>query len=137
MSKDAPMIGAALGRTLLLRADSTLWLWPHPDRAPEALRALVSAGAGTGPDGADVAVLVVTSKQEFTEAMATHLAELAGIRAVWLAYPKGNRADINRDSLWIALGDYGWRAVSNVAVDEEHSAIRIRPLEAGEAPRTA
>lgn len=128
---------AVLGRTLRLRDDSTVWLWPHPDRAPEVLRALVSAGSGAGIDGADVALVVLTSRSEFTEAMEAHLAELAGVRVVWLVYPKGNRTDINRDSLWIALGDYGWRPVAHVAVDGEHSAIRIRPLEPGETPRTA
>jgi hypothetical protein len=35
--------------------------------------------------------------------------------AFWVAYPKGGRADINRDSLWPILAEDGFRPVSRVA----------------------
>jgi hypothetical protein len=53
-----------------------------------------------------------------------------------VAYPKGGRADINRDSLWPILAEDGFRPVSQVALDDTWSALRFRPLKAGEAPFT-
>jgi hypothetical protein len=50
--------------------------------------------------------------------------------------PKANRADLNRDTLWPVLGEYGMRPVSQVAVDEVWSALRFRPLKPGEPPFT-
>ena len=50
--------------------------------------------------------------------------------------PQGHRADLNRDTLWPVLGEYGMRPVSQVAVDEVWSALRFRPLKPGEPPFT-
>ena len=50
--------------------------------------------------------------------------------------PKANRADLNRDTLWPVLVEYGMRPVSQVAVDEVWSALRFRPLKPGEPPFT-
>ena len=50
--------------------------------------------------------------------------------------PKGNRTDINRDSLWPILGELGLRPVTQVAIDQVWSALRFRPLKPGEAPFT-
>jgi hypothetical protein len=47
-----------------------------------------------------------------------------------------HRADLNRDTLWPVLGEYGMRPVSQVAVDEVWSALRFRPLKPGEPPFT-
>ena len=46
------------------------------------------------------------------------MAELAEPRAFWVAYPKGNRSDVNRDSLWPILAEHGMRPISQVAVDD-------------------
>jgi hypothetical protein len=65
-----------------------------------------------------------------------HCDRLAASAIVWVAYPKGNRSDINRDSLWPIVGEYGLRPNGQVAVDEVWSALRFRPLMEGEAPFT-
>jgi hypothetical protein len=52
--------------------------------------------------------------------------------AFWVAYPKANRADINRDTLWPIVAEYGMRPVTQVAVDDVWSALRFRPLKPGE-----
>jgi hypothetical protein len=62
--------------------------------------------------------------------------ELAGPAVFWVAYPKANRADINRDTLWPILGEYGMRPITQVAVDNVWSALRFRPLQEGEPPFT-
>jgi hypothetical protein len=51
---------------------------------------------------------------------------------LWVAYPKGNRADINRDTLWPILAEHGLRPITQVAVDGVWSALRFRPLKEGE-----
>ena len=53
---------------------------------------------------------------------------------LWIAYPKGNRSDINRDTLWPYLTEYNMRPITQIAVDETWSALRFRPLLAGEPP---
>ena len=44
--------------------------------------------------------------------------QLARPEVLWVAYPKGNRTDINRDSLWPILGEHGLRPVTQVSVDQ-------------------
>ena len=61
---------------------------------------------------------------------------LARPEVFWVAYPKANRADLNRDTLWPVLGEYGMRPISQVAVGEVWSALRFRPLKPGEPPFT-
>ena len=59
---------------------------------------------------------------------------LATPAALWIAYPKANRSDINRDSLWPILTEFGMRPISQVAIDEVWSALRFRALQEGEPP---
>jgi hypothetical protein len=47
----------------------------------------------------------------------------------WLAYPKGSKAagrDLNRDTIWAFARTIGLTLVTNIAVDETWSALRIR-----------
>jgi hypothetical protein len=39
--------------------------------------------------------------------VAAHADQLADPATLWVAYPKGNRADINRDSVWPILAEHG------------------------------
>jgi hypothetical protein len=97
---------------------------------------------GPLPDGAeladalrdaDVALVFVSSAAAAREMLAAHRADLTRPDALWIAYPKGNRADINRDSLWPIVGEYGLRPITQIALDEVWSALRFRPLKPGEA----
>jgi hypothetical protein len=65
-------------------------------------------------------------------ALAANATDLATAAAFWVAYPKGNRADVNRDSLWPLLAEHGFRPISQVALDDTWSALRFRPLRPGE-----
>lgn len=97
---------------------------------------------GTLPDGvrlqdapaaATVAVVMADDATAIREALAAHAAELAGVGAFWVAYPKANRTDVNRDTLWPILAEHGFRPVSQVALDAVWSALRFRPRRADEA----
>lgn len=125
----------ALHRKLQLRAGASLWVWPETGGVPESLVAtedFVRSGAAD----ADVALLLTEDRASVDNALSEHLGTLSTAKAVWIVYAKGNRTDINRDTLWIQLAQYGWRAVSQVSFSETHSALRVRPLKEGEVPRS-
>jgi hypothetical protein len=85
-------------------------------------------------ESTDVAVIFARSQSDLLQQSEKFLGTLTGTRAVWFCYPKGGRADLNRDTLIREMGGFGWRAISNVAVDDTWSAVRVRPLKPGEAP---
>lgn len=49
---------------------------------------------------------------------------------LWMAYPKGSSrrytSDINRDRGWETIKEAGFRTVSQVAIDNDWSALRFR-----------
>jgi len=95
---------------------------------------------GALPDGATEALVesaaivatVVRTRDELLARYAEQLPVASGARAVWVVYPKGGRADVNRDVVAGEARAYGWRGVSNIAVDDTWSAVRVRPLKDGE-----
>jgi hypothetical protein len=121
----------SVAEKLLIKPNTTLWA-SHADRV-----ALV----GTLPDGVDTvaglsdattALVFADSAAAAREVLTAHRDGLHSPSVFWVLYPKANKADINRDSLWPILSDYGMRPISQVAVDETWSALRFRPLEEGE-----
>jgi hypothetical protein len=61
-----------------------------------------------------------------------HVGDLDKPGAFWVAYPKGNKADINRDSLWPIVADFDMRPCGQVAIDDRWSGLRFRPNKPGE-----
>ncbi len=51
---------------------------------------------------------------------------------LWVAYPKGNRTDINRDTVWPIVAEFGMRPIGQVALSDVWSALRFRALKPGE-----
>lgn len=108
--------------------------WPELDALPAAVREFANDHACTTRlSGANFLAVSVPDRTSAIAFFDDHLNEIAAVTAIWLIYPKGNRTDINRDSLWTLLLEYGWRPVSNISVDDTHSSIRIRPLKPGES----
>jgi hypothetical protein len=119
---------------LLVRSGDVLSV-SAPEPALAALLGPLPEGVTTGTSAeAGVAVLFVRTRAELLERFAADLPALAGARAVWFVYPKGGRADVNRDTIIAESGAFGWRPISNVAVDDVWSAVRVRPLTEAEAP---
>ncbi|WP_207895901.1 hypothetical protein [Hymenobacter gummosus] len=79
------------------------------------------------------AVLAFATKLEEVEALAAQLPHAPGDVALWVAYPKASskkyRCEFNRDTGWAALGAAGFEPVSQVALDEDWSALRFRRVE--------
>jgi hypothetical protein len=120
---------------LLIKPDTTVWS-SHPSRLdfiqplPEDVRLVDRLEQAT------TALVFADDAGSLRDILAAHRDQLARPGVFWVAYPKGNRTDLNRDSLWPILGEYGMRPISQVAVDEVWSALRFRPLKEGEAPFT-
>ena len=107
-------------------ADRVALLGPLPEGAARVAE----------PTVARVAVIVGDDADTVRAALAANAASLGGVDAFWIAYPKGTRTDVNRDSLWPILAEHGFRPISQVALDETWSALRFRPLRPDEAPFT-
>ncbi|HIY67304.1 MAG TPA: hypothetical protein H9830_13625 [Candidatus Agrococcus pullicola] len=120
-----------LARKLQLRSDSGLWVWPEGE-APGESFAIGDDYERTDLVDADVALIFAADSQQVDDALTKHMEDLASVRAVWIIYDKGNKTDMNRDTLWIQLAKFGWKAVSQVAYSETLSALRVRPLKHGE-----
>lgn len=125
------MAGKTIAEKLQVKPGQRVWISdaekfeliePLPDGA-RAVGALAQA---------DVALLFVHDAASARSLLAAHRDDLGRPRALWIAYPKNNRADINRDSLWPIAGEVGLRPNSQVAIDETWSALRFRPLQPGE-----
>jgi len=76
----------------------------------------------------------VESRAQFTERFPQAEAACKEDGILWVSYPKskGKKTyDINRDSLWNLLLTAGFHPVSQVALDEEWSALRVKRNEVG------
>jgi hypothetical protein len=89
-----------------------------------------------GPADAAVAVVFADDAASLRDLLAVHGGRLTAPGTVWVAYPKGNKTDINRDTLWPLLTEHGLRPNGQVAIDEVWSALRFRATRPGEAPFT-
>jgi len=90
-----------------------------------------------GPGEATTALVFADDARAVRGILDAHAEELTRPANVWVAYPKANRADINRDSLWPILADYGMRPITQVALNDVWSGLRFRPLKEGEEPFNA
>jgi hypothetical protein len=125
------MPAKTVAEKLLVKPNTTLWS-SHPDRV--ALVGPLPAAVETvaTPSGATTALVFADSAAAAREVLAEHKDQLAAPSVFWMLYPKGNKANINRDSLWPILREYGMRPISQVAVDDTWSALRFRTLKEGE-----
>jgi hypothetical protein len=86
------------------------------------------------PTGNTIFLLAFVTKQEEVDEIATiAVAKTQGDTLIWLAYPKGSsknyKCEFNRDDGWAMLGNLGFEAVRQVAIDQDWSALRFRRVE--------
>jgi hypothetical protein len=126
----------SLAEKLLIKPDTTLWS-SDPERLelveplPDGVRTVAAIGDAT------TAVVFADDAKSLHEVLESHKDHLARPSVLWIAYPKGNRTDVNRDTLWPILGEYGMRPITQISVDEVWSALRFRLLRSDEAPLPA
>lgn len=124
-----------VAQKLRIAPDATFWV-SHPERVNLVEPLPESVTLAEGPEQATAALVFADDAASVREILETHEDQLATPAILWVAYPKGNKADINRDSLWPILAEYGMRPIGQVAVDDVWSALRFRPLKEGEAQFT-
>ena len=125
----------SIAEKLLIKPNSTVWLSHAAHLArieplPEGVRVVDEIEQAT------IALVFADAAASVREILTAHADQLGRPAIFWVAYPKANKADINRDTLWPILAEYGMRPIGQVAVDEVWSALRFRPLKEGEAPFT-
>lgn len=83
-------------------------------------------------DDIEFVLSFVKTKTEIGQIAPAINKKLIGDAVVWFAYPKGTskkyNAEINRDHGWEILGELGFEAVRQVAIDNDWSAIRFRKV---------
>ena len=121
--------GAYLGRVQIFNLDSLVeWL---PDRL-DLEKWFIGRGGVTGKA---TAILFADDEGSLRSLLDEHRDALAGPEYVWFAYPKGGRADINRDSLYPIVAELtGMRPITQISLDDTWSALRFRALKPGEPP---
>lgn len=81
----------------------------------------------------DFGMAFVVTQKQLDEASADLAAAAEGDAIVWMAYPKATsrryKCEFNRDNGWNVLGQTGFEAVRQVAIDEDWSALRFRRVE--------
>ncbi|MBS2535359.1 hypothetical protein KGQ20_21575 [Catenulispora sp. NF23] len=127
------MAAKTVAEKLVIKPGHSVWT-SHPDRF--AGIGALPAGAGRTDDlaTADVAVLYADDADSARALLTANKADVAKPPVVWIAYPKANRTDINRDSLWPIVVEFGMRPNGQVAIDEVWSALRFRADKPGEEP---
>jgi len=120
-----------IAEKLLIKPNSTVWL-SHPAHLPLLTPMPDGVRETADPATAGAAIVFVEDAAGAREVMEKHAADLKQPAAVWVAYPKGNKADINRDTLWPIVADYDMRPCGQVAIDERWSALRFRANRPGE-----
>jgi hypothetical protein len=86
--------------------------------------------AGGGSDQCDVTLLFARDHAELERLAPAAIAATREGGVLWVAWPKGGaktKGAITRDTLWPVMAALGWGPVSNVALDETWSALRLRP----------
>lgn len=118
---------------LLIKPETSVWS-SHPERLDVVGRLPPGARVVDRPEEATTALVFGDDAESLRTAVADHAVHLAAPETLWVAYPKGNRTDINRDTVWPILAEHGMRPIGQVALDDVWSALRFRPLRPGEAP---
>jgi hypothetical protein len=121
-----------LARKLQIRSGSRTLVINPPDGYLDVLSPLPAgaslAASGDGPF--DVVQLFARNRSELDAAIGQAIATAGEDGILWVSYPKlasGSASDLSRQAVWDALVGTGWEPVTQVAVDDTWSALRIRP----------
>ncbi|MGB4588037.1 MAG: hypothetical protein WBI17_02230 [Clostridiaceae bacterium] len=73
-----------------------------------------------------------TKQSEIMEVIEALMGKVNKDSLIWLCYPKKSsknyKSDITRDRGWEVMGEYSYEPVRQIAIDDDWSALRFRPL---------
>jgi hypothetical protein len=130
-SRPAPST-KAIHEKLGIKPGNAVWVVDRPAHVPMSLLLgeRVEGAEGVPPRvlAAPTDVLVAFAKDRAAvRQLARALADkLEGDPKIWVAYPKGNKTDFNRDVGWEPFDALGLAGVAQVAIDATWSALRFR-----------
>lgn len=110
-------------KTELLIGPST----PEQRALLEPLPEGVTVVEGIDRDTHGVAVMFAHNREDLDKLLTETLPLLTSPKATWIAYPKGNRSDINRDSIWKRAEESGWTLNANISLSDIWSTVRLKP----------
>ena len=101
--------------------------------APQDMEVEVALAAAVRADlgHADVVLLFVAGRTQLDADLTTQLAQLKPGAILWVAYPKltsGLAGDLSRDVIRTAVPLYGLNTVSQIAINHDWSALRLKRL---------
>lgn len=125
------MADKTVAQKLQIKPGTTVWLSDTSKRdlvepLPDGVRRVGKLESATA------AILFAEDRASLRMLLAKTGERLRAPELLWVAYPKGNRADINRDSVWPMLAELGLRPISQVSLDDAWAALRFRPNKPGE-----
>ena len=127
-------MSADVARKLLIRPGSRVLVIEAPDGYLDTLSPLPAgaalAASGEGPF--DVVQLFARTRAALDAGIAQAIAKAGDDGILWISYPKlasAGASDLSRQAVRDALSGTGWDTVTQVAVDDTWSALRIRPTE--------
>ncbi|MFD8558983.1 hypothetical protein ACFV1N_17020 [Streptosporangium canum] len=118
----------SVAQKLLIKPDTAVWssdssylelIQPLPENVHQA----------DGPDQAATALIFAQNAGSLRDILSAQEGRLGQQNALWVAYPKANRADINRESLATIMVEHGMRPIGQVSLDDVWSAMRFRPAD--------
>ncbi|WP_406314220.1 hypothetical protein [Streptomyces sp. NBC_00118] len=120
-----------VAQKLLIKPGTSVWAAPE-DHLPLIGVLPADVDVADGLSTATTGLLIAAHEAALRRLLDEHRDGLTGPVNFWVVYPKGNKADINRDSLWRILAEYGMRPIAQIAVGATWSALRFRMLREGE-----
>ncbi len=115
-------------RKLQLKPGSRLLVMGDPGDYAERLAA---AGDLALVDGgpADAGLLFAPDRAAFRADAPALVAAVPRPGLVWVAYRKVPKSDLNRNGVLELASEFGWTPVTQIAIDDTWSGMRIRPLD--------
>ena len=129
------MIPSALARKLVVRPGNSVLVVNAPAGYLEGLVPLPEGATATDRVGGrfDVVQLFASSRQELEEHLGDAIRAVQPGGILWVSYPKlasKGAGDLSRDRIRELVDEStDWTTVSQVAVDDTWSALRLRPAE--------
>src|SRR5690242_15127011 len=94
----------SIAEKLLIKPNTAVWL-SHAGQLARIEPLPAGVRLVDSMEQATVALVFADSAAAAREMLTAHRRQLAQPAVFWVAYPKGNKADINRDTLWPILAE--------------------------------